>query len=124
MCGDGTDQQGQRQIGAQRTGSCNRDADRYNDDDQGDDRDGEPEDELAELIQGQVRTTLVLADDSNNKKICLGFSGNVDRDDGGDGYFPLRVFGLGFDGDDDGNSGGGDGDGHQQAGRAEDQTNR
>jgi hypothetical protein len=71
----------------------------HDDDDQGDDGGGAPED-----------TTLMLADDLN-KKICfLGVSGNVDGDDGGDGYSPLGVFGL--DGDDDGSSGGGDGDEH------------
>jgi hypothetical protein len=49
----------------------------------------------------------MLANDSNNENFCLGFAC--------------------VDGGDDGNSGGGDGDEHhhsQQAGRAEDQTNR
>jgi hypothetical protein len=111
----------------------------YGDDDQGADGGGEPEnkpaelvpeDGLAELIQGQVRTTWMLANDSKNENFCLGFAC---VDGGDDGYSPLRVFELGDDGldgdesDDDGNSGGGDGDEHhhgRQAGRAEDETNR
>jgi hypothetical protein len=103
------------------TGSCNRDGDRYNGDDQGDDGDGEPEDKLAELIQGQVRTTWVLANDSKFENFCLRFAC---VDGGDDGYSPLGDFDLvlggssdwhdGDDGDDDGslNAGGGDGDEH------------
>jgi hypothetical protein len=82
---------------------------------------GEPEDKLAELIQGQVRTNLMLADDSKNENFCLGFAC---VDGGDDGYSPLGDFDLvlggssdwhdGDDGDDDGslNAGGGDGDEH------------
>jgi hypothetical protein len=89
---------------------------------------GEPEDKLAELIQGQVRTNLMLADDSKNENFCLGFAC---VDGGDDGYSPLGIFGLNgddwLDGDDDGNSGGGDGDEHhhgRHSRKTEDQTNR
>jgi hypothetical protein len=91
---------------------------------------GEPEDKLAELIQGQVQTTLMLADDSKNENFCLGDCGSFDGDDGGDGYSPLGIFGLGddgLDGDDDGNSGHGDGDEHhhgRHSRKTGDQTNR
>jgi hypothetical protein len=89
-----------------------------NDDDHGDDGGRELGDKPAELIWGQVRTTLVLANDSKNEIFCLGF-GIVDGDEVGDGYSPLGVFGP--DGDDDGSSGGRDGDEHhhgRQAGTA------